>query len=180
MKPTAVNLSIDVDALFVEPSDLDGDPVNIRTAMRNAVVAAAAEKLVAGFDSDTLHEMREEVHRVRSELVRERLVVEVDAAMDLPIQRTTKWGDRIGDVTTVRELIRMELEEFLSGTSTARKIDSYDKSPHNLRELITLVARDTMHGELGKSVRAARAKVDAEVQKILVAAITEKLATGTR
>lgn len=176
MNPTAVNLSIDVDALFVEPSDLDGDPVNIRTAMRNAVVAAAAEKLVAGFDADTLHEMRQEVHRVRSELVRERLVAEVTAAMDLPIQRTTRWGDPTGKSTTLRELIREELEEFLAGTRTERKMDSYDKSPHNLRELVNLVARDTMHGELGKSVRAARAEVNKQVQAILVQAIAEKLA----
>jgi len=175
-----VNVSIDLDALFVEPADLDGDPVNVRTAMRNAVVQAAATKLIAGFNHEELHELRQEVHRVRSELVRERLVAEVTAAMDLAIQRTTQWGDPIGDPTTVRELIRMELEAFLSGTSTARKIDSYDKSPQNLRELINLVARDTMHGELGKQVRTARAEIDKRVREILVPLIAEKLTEHTR
>jgi Asp-tRNA(Asn)/Glu-tRNA(Gln) amidotransferase B subunit len=171
-----VNLSLDLASLFVEAGELDGDPKNLRDAMRTAVVEAAAAKLVAGFDHEELYEMRQDVTRLRAEAVRAAIADQVEAAMAQPIQRTTKWGDKLGEVTNVRELIREELEAFLSGTTTTRKIDSSDKSPHNLRELINLVARDTMHGEMGKQVRAARAEVDKRVQAILVQAIAEKLA----
>lgn len=175
-----VNVTLDLASLFVESQELDGDPKALRDTMRAAVVQAAAAKLVAGFDHEELHEMRQEVTRLRSDAVRAAIADQVIAAMDQPIQQTTKWGDKIGEVTNVRELVRLELEAFLSGTSTNRKIDSYDKTPGNLRELINLVARDTMHGELGKQVRAARAKVDTEVQAVLVKAITEHLTAGKR
>jgi hypothetical protein len=174
-----VNMSVDLASLFVEPDQLDGDPKALRDAMRTAVVEVAAAKLVAEFDHGALHEMRQEAHRLRSEAVRAAIADQVTAAMALPIQRTTQWGEKLGEVTSVRELICVELEAFLSGTTTQRSGDS-DKSPRNLRELVNLVARDTMHGELGKQVRAARATVDAEVQKILVQAITDKLTTGAR
>lgn len=171
-----VNLNIDLASLFIEPTELDGDPVDLRTAMRNAVVAAAAEKLVAGFDADTLHEMRQEVHRVRSELVRERLAAEVTAAMDLPVQRTTRWDEKIGDPVTIRELIRVELEAFLNGTKTNRRRDDYDKSPNNLAELIGNVANETMRGELASTVMEARKVVGARVQEILLEKVTKEMA----
>lgn len=176
MNPTAVNLSIDLASLFVEPTELDGDPVDLRTAMRKAVVAAAADKLVAGFDADTLHEMREEIHRVRNELVRERLVIEVTAAMELPIQRTTRWGEKIGDPLTVLELIRMELETFLNDTGVrSNRISSGDK-PQNLAELVQTVSRQVIAGPLAKQVEAARQEVSKRVQSILTEAITAQLA----
>lgn len=171
-----VNLSLDLASLFMEADDLDGDPKNLRDAMRDAVVQAAATKLVAGFDHDELYEMRQEATRLRGEAVRAAIADQVTAALAQPIQRTTQWGETRGEVTSVLELIRLELEAFLSGTTTQRNRDSYDKSPHNLRELINIVARDTMHGELGKQVRAARAEVDMRVQAVLVQAIAEKLA----
>jgi hypothetical protein len=169
-----VNLSIDLDALFVEPTELDGDPVNVRTAMRDAVVQAAATKLIAGFDYEELHEMRQEVQRVRSDLVRERLLAEVEAAFSEPVQRTTSWGEKLGEPSSLRELIRAELEAFLNNTNRRRR-DTYDK-PQSLAELIEIISRDVMSTTLRKSVSEVRAKVDAEVQKILVGAIAEKLA----
>jgi Asp-tRNA(Asn)/Glu-tRNA(Gln) amidotransferase B subunit len=169
-----VNLSIDLDALFVEPTELDGDPVNVRTAMRDAVIQAAATKLIAGFDYEELHEMRQEVQRVRSDLVRERLLVEVEAAFNEPVQRTTSWGEKLGEPGSLRELIRTELEAFLNNTNRRRR-DTYDK-PQSLAELIDIIARDVMSTTLRKSISSARAKVDAEVQEILVVAIAEKLA----
>jgi hypothetical protein len=173
--PAKINVSLDLDALFVEPAELDGDPVDVRTLMRRAVVDQAARRLVAGFDHDELHEMRQEMQRVRSELVRERLAAEVAAAMDLPVQRTSRWGEKKGDPVTIRELIRQELEAFLNGTQTSRPRDSYDKTPNNLRELIGVVANETMRGEMGSAVMEARKVVAARVQEILTTKIAAEL-----
>lgn len=174
--PTKISVSLDIDSLFVEPAELDGDPVDVRTLMRTAVVEAAAAKLVAGFNYEELHEMRQEVQRVRSEMVRERLAVEVAAAMDLPVQRTTRWGETQGEAVTVRELIRLELEAFLNGTKTNRRHDSYDKTPNNLAELVGEVANETMRGELASTVMEARKVVGARVQEILLEKVTKELA----
>lgn len=175
-EPATVNVALNLDALFIEPTDYDGDPVDVRTAMRNAVVEAAATKLVAGFNHEELHELRQEVQRVRSELVRGRLADEVNLAFDLPIQRMTQWGEKRGEAISVRELIRLELEAFLNGTQTSRRRDSHDKTPNNLAELIGSVANDTMNSALSGSVRDAKAKVDKRVQEILTEAIGAKLA----
>lgn len=173
-------IAVDLGALFLEPAEYDGDPVDLRTAMRNAVVAAAADKLVATFDRDDLHELRAEVRELRNDLVRQRLAAEVDAAMSQPVQRTSRWDENEGDAVTIRELIRLELEAFLNGTRTSRRRDSYDKTPNNLAELIGSIANETMRGELGNQVREARKVVDTKIQAILLKTITEKLASGTR
>jgi len=171
-----VNVSLDIDRLFVEPTELDGDPVDVRSLMRAAVVEAAATKLMAGFDHEELHELRQEVQRVRSDMVRERLAAEVAAAMDLPVQRTTRWGEKKGEAVTIRELIRLELEAFLQGTQTNRRHDSYDKTPNNLAELIGQVANETMRGELGSTVMEARKVVAKRVQEILLDKVTKEMA----
>lgn len=170
-----VNVSLDIDRLFVEPPELDGDPVDVRSLMRQAVVEAAATKLLAGLDHEELHEMRQEVQRVRSKLVRERLAAEVDAAMALPVQRTTRWGEKQGEVVTIRELIRVELEAFLNGTKANRRHDACDKTPNNLAELIGEVANETMRGELGKTVLAARKEVTSRVQEIITKNVAAEL-----
>lgn len=174
--PTKINVTLDLNALFVESAELDGDPVSVRNLMRNAVVEAAAAKLVAGFDYDELHGMRQEVQRVRSELVREQLVAQVTAAMEQPIQRTTTWGERLGEATSVRELIRQELEAFLAGTQTSRRHDSYDKTPNNLAELIGQAANEAMRGEMAGSVLEARKQVSKQVAEILQNKIAVELA----
>lgn len=175
-----VSLSLDLSSLFVETGDLAADPVSVRDAMRKAVVEAAAQKLVSGFDHDELYKMRQQVQQTRSVLIQGRLRDEVDKAFDQPIQRMTEWGEKRGEVTSVRELIRMELEAFLSGTHTHRKRDTYDKTPNNLAELIGSIANETMRGALAGSIRDAKAKVDKEVQKILTDAIAAKLSGQVR
>lgn len=178
--PATVNVALNLDALFVEPADYDGDPVDVRSAMRKAVIEAAAAKLVTGFDHEELHEMRTEVRDLRKRLVQERLAAEVDAAFSEPVQRTTRWAEPQGAPVTIRELIRLELEAFLNGTKTSRRHDSYDKTPNNLAELIGAIANDTMNSALSKSVRDAKATVDKRVQEILTEAIGAKLAGTTR
>lgn len=170
-----VNLSLDLGSLFVDSVQPDGDPVDLRTAMREAVVKKAAQKLIAGFDHEELHELRQEVQRVRSDLVRERLTAEVNAAFDEPVQRMSQWGEKRGDVTSVRELIRLELEAFLNGTHTNRRRDSHDKTPNNLAELIGQVANETMRGELGTVVLAARKEVNKRVQEIITKNVAAEL-----
>lgn len=177
--PPTVNVAVNLDSLFVEPADYDGDPVDIRTAMRQAVLEAAATKLVDSFGPEDLQDMRTEVRDLRNQLVRERLAAEVDAAFSAPVQRTSRWAEPQGEPVTVRELIRLELEAFLNGTKTNRRHDSYDKTPNNLAELIGQVANDTMTGALAASVREAKAKVDKRVQEILTEAVAARLA-GTK
>lgn len=174
--PTTINVALDLNALFVEPAEFDGDPVDVRTAMRQAVIEAAATKLVAGFDHEELHEMRSEVRTMRNQLVRERLAEEVAAAFAEPVQRTSQWGEKRGEPTTIRELIRLELEAFLNGTQTNRRHDSYDKTPNNLAELIGQVANETIRGELGTTVMETRKVVAKRLQEILTQKVTIELA----
>lgn len=173
--PATINVALDLDRLFIEPAELDGDPVDVRTAMRAAVVNASAVRLLDAFDHDERHEMRQEVQRLRSELVRERLAEEVAAAFEEPVQRTTRWGEKLGDPVTIRELIREELEAFLNGTKTHRPRDSYDKTPNNLMELIGTVANETMRGELGQAVLKARQEVGKRVQEIITKNVAAEL-----
>jgi len=172
----SVNVSLDIDSLFVEPADLDGDPVDVRAVMRSAVVTEAARQLLVTADPEWHAEARETANRLRNELVRERVTAEVEAAMALPVQRTTTWNEKRGEPTSIRELIRLELEAFLNGTKTNRSRDMYDKTPNNLAELIGSVANETMRGELGTVVSAARKEVHKRVQEIIAKNVAAELA----
>jgi Asp-tRNA(Asn)/Glu-tRNA(Gln) amidotransferase B subunit len=171
-----INLALDLDSLFVEAPELDGDPVDVRSLMRNAVVQEAARQLLASGDTDWHRDAREAANRLRNELVREGIATEVEAAFNAPVQRTTRWGEKLGEPTTVRELIRLELEAFLNGTQTHRRHDAYDKTPNNLCELIGSVANETMTGELGQAVREARKQVQKVVQEIIAKNVAAELA----
>lgn len=74
--------------------DEDGDPVG-RQSFEDAVIEAAAVKLLAD-TKESKHALKERVERIRDEELRAAIAGDVRAAMDLPIQRTSPWGEKKG------------------------------------------------------------------------------------
>lgn len=176
-----VNLSIDLRDLFVDSPDPDGDPIDLRKVMRDAVVQEAAKVLAVGYGPDELHDMREEVRRVRSELIRKRLAEQIDAALSDPIQRTTLWGEPQGEPTSVRELIREELQRLLSAKPNRTGSYGSNNDPGNLAEMLKDATRDILGNELREEIKQARLQVGTDIRdralRAAVAAIAPEVKT---
>lgn len=167
-----LTVTVDLAALGMR-YDEDGDPAG-RQSFEAAVIEAAAAKLLAD-SKETRQALKERVHRIRDEELRAAIAEQVRAAMDLPIQRTTQWGEAKGDPVTIRELVRLELEQFLSAKSRGNDYrSSSDKTPRNLDEMIQTVAHDALRKEFDTEVRAARKAVTDKVTELALAA-TQKL-----
>lgn len=169
-----LTVTVDLAALGMT-YDEDGDPVG-RATFQDAVIEAAAAKLL-GDGKESERALKERVERIRDEELRAAIGAEVRSAMDLPIQRTSQWGETKGDPVTIRELIRLELEKFLSASPRGNDYrSSSDKTPRNLEEMIREVTTVTMRGEFADAVRDAKAKVAAQVTELALAAAQKLIA----
>lgn len=156
--------------------DEDGDPVG-KATLQDAVIQEAARQVVADID----REARQEIGRVTREVVSAQvnaLVVEhVQQVMSQPIQRTTGWGEKQGEPVSILELIRVELEKFL--TLKPGRRDSYNSNPQCLADVISDATRDAMNRELREEVAKAKKNVHNAVTEAALSAAVAALA-GTR
>lgn len=172
-----LTVTVDLSALGMR-YDEEGDPAG-RQSFEDAVIEAAAAKLLSD-NKETRHALKERVQRIRDEELRAAIASEVRAAMDLPIQRTSQWGEAKGDPVTIRELIRLELEKFLSSSPRGNDYrSSSDKTPRNLDEMIREVANQALRQEFETEVREARKAVTEKVTELALAA-TQRLIAKPR
>ena len=100
---------------------------------------------------------------------------------DAPIQRTTGWNEKQGDPMSITEMIRVELERFLSDWKpTERSNYSSDKTPRNLGDLIAEVSKHILATELRADIEKIRREVGVKVQDIAIAAAAEALTKASR
>lgn len=165
-----MKISVDLTELGLE-YDHDGDVVGQRT-FRGAVETRAARILLEELSSAERYEMGKRVRELRDEEIRAAIRVHIADAMAEPIVRSTPWGEAKGEPISIRELIREELEKFLSAKASTR--DSYNRNdgPSSLGQMIAEQTRDVMTKELMESVKAAKAEIkDAVHGKALAAAV---------
>lgn len=167
-----LTVTVDLAALGMR-YDEDGDPAG-RQTFEDAVIEAAAAHLLAD-SKETRQSLRDRVARIRDEELRAAIAGEVRAAMDLPIQKTSEWGEPKGEAVTIRELIRLELAQFLSAKPRGGGYrSSDDKTPRNLEEIVREVTVDAMRKEFDADIRTARKAVTDKVTELALSA-TQKL-----
>lgn len=150
--------------------DEDGDPDG-ENSIADAIVEAAASKLIlqGSMRREVDNRLQEKINTEIDGLVRER----VESMFDESIQRTTPWGEKRGEPTTILEMIRESLEKFLS--SSGRRRDSFGgRDPVNLQELIDDATKTLMTTELRKTVTEAKQNVHNTItNRALQAAVAE-------
>lgn len=168
---TPLNVTVDLAALGMR-YDVDGDPVG-RQSFEDAVIEAAAAKMLAD-TTETRRELRERVARIRDEEIRSAIAKQVRDAMDQPVQKTSQWGEPQGDPVTIRELIRLELEQFLSAKPRPRNAYSDDKTPRNMEQIIAETVSEALRKEFDADIRQARKAITDKVTELALAA-TQRL-----
>lgn len=166
---SGMKVEIDLGQLgFLYGPDGDGEQ---GPGIRGLIVQAAARQVVEVEG----RELRTAVHDVANEMIREHVRTLVQAAFDEPIQRTTLWGEKQGEPTTVRELIRQSIEVFLKAEGRQGSLSNFrsDAPAKNLRELIDGETQRLMTSEMQQAIRAAKAEVSKTVMERAAQAIAE-------
>lgn len=153
--------------------DDDGDRVSNRT-LEQAVIHAAADRLVARQESRLLSDLDSRI----KEIATERIAAAVDEVLAEPLKLTTPWGESVAPVTTVRELIRESLEKFLNDKVTRDRYYSGDRGPQSLAELVDTTTRNFITRELGKEIEEAKKKVHNLVREKAIKAAADAIAKG--
>lgn len=139
-------------------------PESEPVALGDLVVNGLVDRLTAEIKSDA------EPYRGAVSVAREAIAAAakdeatalVREALSGRIQRTDNWGDPQGEPTTLRDLIRGEIQAFL-GEKPPRP--GYNDTPGPFRQLLKVEVQDALAKELREEIRAARAQVAAAVRE---------------
>jgi hypothetical protein len=169
-----MKLELDLNQLLGMEYDEEGEAVG-RRDLRGEVVQMAANVLIKEMRVDAAKEIRETVSTVVLDEIRD-IVREV---MAQPIQQRTPWGEKQGVPMSVLEMVRTNLEGFLSGTTEGR--DRYgNEKPANLRQLVEQATREVISKDMREAVNEAKAGVTKEVTQRALKAAVETLTVGIK
>lgn len=169
-----MKIELDLDQMLGFEYDSEGEPIGQKD-FRREVVQAAATQLVVEIRKDAVTEARAKV----GEIVEDEIRDIVRKAMEGPIQQRTPWGESKGTPQTILEMVRTNLEAFLSGTGGGH--DPYgNRKPANLRQLIEEVTREVLSKELRQDIAEAKKEINKAIQQRAVKAAVEALSVGVK
>jgi len=169
-----MKLELDLNQLLGIEYDEEGEAVGQRD-LRGEVVQQAAAALIKEVRDEAKKETREKV----GEAVLDEIRGIVSEVMAQPIQQRTPWGEKKGEPLSILEMVRIELEAFLSGTTESR--DRYgNQKPANLRQLIEQATREVISKDMREAVNEAKAGVTKEVTQRALKAAVETLTVGVK
>ncbi|OEJ24314.1 hypothetical protein AS594_07225 [Streptomyces agglomeratus] len=120
--------------------------------------------------------LRERVTEIRNQEIREAVKPLIREALERPIRRTNSFGERVGNETTLAELIMDEAKK----TFTEVK-DSYRCNKPFITEVVAAEVQKAFRADIQEQVQKARAAVAAqlgstmteEVMKVAMAALAK-------
>lgn len=149
--------------------DYEGEPTGAQT-LQDLIVDAAAQLLVGSVTDRA--DLRQRVVEQYNDRIKERVEEMLTDAFSQPIQRTTRWGETQGEPTTIREIIRQEIEKYLDSAKPSRP--GYSTDNVSLTALVQNEVKQLMTMDLKKVIAEAKANVHNTVtQKALAAAVAE-------
>jgi Arc/MetJ-type ribon-helix-helix transcriptional regulator len=167
-----VNITINVDEVTLDTIvgevlgfDEDGDPV---TKDERTIADTVAEKITAALvKDDRWDSMRKKVLEIRSEVIREALKPVVEQALTETFQRTNNYGEPIGGVISMRQVITDELKQFMT-----QPADTYNRDKGTvLQVFVRKAVAEVLTTEVQEAVRQAREQFAGEIGKQVTAAV---------
>lgn len=164
---TGPKIVIDLEAVFGETEEF---------SLRDAIIERAAELLFERMESGLGEAIKQRVQAV-DEVAHAEVIKIVREAMAQPIQRHTRWGEKVGETTTVLEIAREHLQAFFD---KPQKRDSYGRSEgsQNLAGLIEQTVTEAIGREFRPAVQAAREQVQKRVTEAVTKALGVEIAKG--
>lgn len=171
MEPLNITITdLSLNTVVGQSYDTDKEyPVPVTLA--DAIVEAAARLLSQ--ESDWVS-VKTQVRSIRTEVIRERVAAEVEAALSGPINTTNGWGEQVGPPTTLRAEIAKMAAEALKVDH--RNIHSREFTP--AQKVIREQVDQAMTKELAEAVADEKAKVVAAVRAKAADLIAEAVRQG--
>lgn len=153
------------------PAGEDEDGPHGSKSLQDLIIDAASDKLL-GSNYELRRDLREDIARSYRDKINERVAALIEEAFAAPIQKTTRWGETQGEETTVKEIIREQIEAYLKNGAPSRPGYSTDKVS------LTALIQNEVVQILGKEMKEHIAKVKGEIKlevqkKALAAAVAE-------
>jgi hypothetical protein len=169
-----MNITVNVDdvtlsSVIETAYDDEGGPLH--GTLGDAVARRIVEKISGTSEWSTL---RTEVQTIRRDLIRERVALEIEAALSGPVNITNHWGESTGKTTTLREEIARMAAELL-------KVDRRNDYGRNLtpaQQVIRDMVDNAMARELAAVVAAEKEKVVAAVRAKAAELIADAVKQG--
>lgn len=162
---------VDLNTKFDDGYDSDGEHRS-----RTLGSAVAARIFTDVKREEHYGEFRRLVDTIRAEEIRKAVAEQVAETMAAPITHTNSYGEPVGKVTTLREMVVAEAHRFF----TARTGD-YNKPHHTDAErAVAAMVKDLMTKEIAGIIADEKAKVVAAVQSKAGSIIAEAVKAGLR
>lgn len=149
------------------------------TSVEEQIVRQAADLLVEQITEKTLQETREAVMKT----IRAKVGEIVEAAILEPIQIRDRWGEAIGKVKTMRDLMIEEAGKYLQetvdrdGRKTSRVSDAkFSRAEYFARIAATEYIEQAFKAAVKEAAAEVKAQVDARMAPVLEQAVKDILA----
>jgi hypothetical protein len=134
------------------------------TTIADLVVRRIVRKATQGPDWDSL---ARRITTVRDEVIRELVRPQVEEALTAPVQRTSSWGDPVGDPQTLRDVIIAEAQKLLK-----QPADSYNRDKGTvLEQVVRKEVQAALSAEIKAAVQQAREAVAGEIGQQVATAV---------
>jgi hypothetical protein len=146
----------------------DGEPYG-SMSLTDLIVEAGVRKVFS--EENISHEIKQQISSKVGVLVDEKVEALVTEAFAAPIQRTTSWGEKQGEPTSVLEIIRESVEKYVKAPASN---DRYSNSTKNLTELIEASTKNLLDRDFTEYLKQVKEGIKVSVhRKALDAAVAE-------
>lgn len=168
-----MEIKIDLKDLGIVEYDEGGDPMP-GPDLTDLIVAEAARMLI-GSDRDLRKRVEETVAESVKTEVDAKVKVLVEEIVTGPIQRTTVWGEKKGEPTSLKEIIRETSEKWLTGDARRGAYDSRDTPAKSMQELVSQETAAFLSYELRQTIDSAKKAVTDKVVDEVLLAVKDRL-----
>lgn len=170
---TGINVNVDEFTLNtvveeVTRQDEYGDPY--KTGEQRTIADIVAAEIVNRLTADkSWHDRRQDVAKIRSEIIREQITPAVAEAIKSPVRRTNGYGEPVGEPVTFREVIVDEARKMLNERT-------YSSSPETiLQSTVRSQVKQALSEEIKAAVKQAKDEFAGEIGKHVTAAVKAAL-----
>jgi len=124
------------------------------------------DQLVSGLRAgDQYTTLRRRVAEIRDEVIRERIITEVEAAFNKPIRKTDSYGNPVGPETTLTAIIADMAKQWIAGRDYGGRTNSAELIKNTVREVLKSDLVAVVNAEKLKAVAAVKAHLAEQLEK---------------
>lgn len=155
-----------IGSRLTDSGSYDEPPAYEPVCLGNLVVDGLVDRLAGDVKREASERYRAAVNEARSAAtaaIQAEATAIVREALHGTFQPMTQWGEKAGEPTTLRDLVKREVQKFLDEPAPRGNGYNDQRRPGGLRELLKVEVAEAMRTELRAEIEKARAAVREQV-----------------